>query len=61
MSTSVIYSRFRVPLGLYNRYVREIFEIWDADLHHGDVRPFACPEVICEQEPVEGEEAKSYV
>lgn len=28
-------------------YNREILKIWDANLHYGDVRPFACPTPIC--------------
>lgn len=33
-----------------NKYLRSrgIFDIRDANLHHGDIRPFACPELLCE-------------
>lgn len=47
MTATVIFNDFRAPSIWRNRYRRSEYQIWDANLHHGDVRPFACPEVIC--------------
>lgn len=52
MTTNVTYRNFKPAQFWRNKYLRNdgMFEIWDANLHHGDVRPFACPEMICEIE-----------
>lgn len=46
MSRTVIFNNFKPLTISRNKYERGRFEIWDANLHHGDVRPFACPEQI---------------
>lgn len=50
MATRIIFRDFTPASAWRNKYRRgnRIFEIWDANLHHGDVRPFACPEALCE-------------
>lgn len=47
MTSTVIFNNFKAPDLWRNKYRRSTYEIWDANLHHGDVRPFACPEFIC--------------
>ncbi len=47
MSSTVVYNNFVSPTFWRNRFRRTVFEIWDANLHHGDVRPFACPTEVC--------------
>lgn len=50
MATNAIFRNFTASEPFRNKYMRSrgIFEIKDANLHHGDVRPFACPELLCE-------------
>ena len=49
MSQLAIFNNFK-PIALHrNPFFRQgEYAIWDANLHHRDLRPFACPEVICE-------------
>lgn len=53
MATNVIFRNIANITPWRNRYMRGrgIFSIQDANLHHGDIRPFACPESICEGVP----------
>ena len=44
---------FRPANLLRSRYLRKEWAVWDANLHHGDIRPFACPEFMCETD-IEG-------
>lgn len=48
MTSTVILNDFKAPQLWRNKYRRSTYQIWDANLHHGDVRPFACPELICD-------------
>lgn len=50
MATNAIFRNFTASEPFRNKYMRSrgIFEIADANLHHGDIRPFACPELLCE-------------
>lgn len=50
MATNAIFRNFRASEPFRNKYMRSrgIFEIKDANLHHLDIRPFACPELLCE-------------
>lgn len=52
MSTTVIYNDFRPLRAFHSRFRRSELQVWDANLHHGDVRPFACPVEICIAIPV---------
>lgn len=47
MTTTVILNNFRAPQHFRNRFRRSEFQVLDANLHHGDIRPFACPEEVC--------------
>ena len=49
MSNLAIFNNFK-PINLKrNPFLREgEYALWDANLHHNDLRPFACPQVICE-------------
>ena len=49
MATNAIFRNFTVSEPFRNKYIRSrgLFEIVDANLHHGDIRPFACPEIFC--------------
>ena len=49
MTTTAIFRNFKQANFSRNRFDRgSVFEIWDANLHHGSVQPFACPEIECE-------------
>lgn len=50
MGTTAIFRNFTMSHPWRNKYTRarRLYDIWDANLHHGDVRPFACPELVCE-------------
>lgn len=48
MTTTVRINKFKAPNFSIGRYQRRDFQIFDANLHYGDVRPFACPELVCE-------------
>lgn len=48
MTATVILNNFKAPDLWRNKYRRSTYELWDANLHHGDVRPFACPTKICD-------------
>lgn len=50
MSSISIFRDFKSAELFRNKYRRSqgIYEMWDANLHHGDIRPFACPKTICE-------------
>lgn len=48
MSRTVIFNNFKAVKPLLNRFRRSEYEIRNANLHHGDVRPFACPVEICD-------------
>ena len=50
MGTTAIFRNFTMSNPWRNKYTRarRLYDIWDANLHHGDVRPFACPELVCE-------------
>ena len=50
MATNAIFRNFTASEPFRNKYMRSrgIFEIQDANLHHLDIRPFACPELLCE-------------
>lgn len=48
MTSTVIFNKFKAPSLWKNRFTRSEYELWDANIHHGDVRPFACPEQICQ-------------
>ena len=50
MGTTAIFRNFTFSNPWRNKYTRarRLYDIWDANLHHGDVRPFACPELVCE-------------
>lgn len=52
MSTTVIYNDFRPLRAFHSRYRRSELQVWDANLHYGDVRPFACPVEMCIAAPV---------
>ena len=49
MATNAIFRNFTASEPFRNKYMRSrgIFEIKDANLHHSDIRPFACPELFC--------------
>ena len=47
MPTTLIFNNFKSPQHFRNRFRRSEFQVVDANLHHGDVRPFACPEEVC--------------
>lgn len=51
MTTTVRFNKFKAPNFSIGRYQRREFKIFDANLHHGDVRPFACPELVCDSLP----------
>jgi len=52
MATTAIYRENWRVNHLSNKFLRGgSIEIWDANLRHNDVRPFACPEVVCQSEP----------
>lgn len=51
MSNLVVFNNFKPTDLLRNRYLRREWAVWDANLHHGDIRPFACPELVCEDVP----------
>lgn len=51
MTTTVRHNKFVAPNFSIGRYQRREYKIFDANLHHGDVRPFACPEIVCEGLP----------
>lgn len=51
MATAFIFNRFRSINQFANRYTRTNYECWDANLHHGDIRPFACPVEVCSSAP----------
>lgn len=49
MTTTAIFNNFRQADFSKNKFIRGgELEIWDANLHHGSVQPFACPEIACE-------------
>lgn len=50
MSSNVIFQNIANIQGWRNKYLRAhgIYDIQNANLHHGDIRPFACPEEICD-------------
>ena len=49
MTTTAIFRNLKQTNFSRNKFSRgSTLEIWDANLHHGDVRPFACPEIACE-------------
>lgn len=50
MSSNVIFQNIANVQGWRNKYLRAhgIYDIQNANLHHGDIRPFACPEVVCD-------------
>lgn len=50
MATNAIFRNFTASEPFRNKYMRSrgLFEIQDANLHHLDIRPFACPELLCE-------------
>lgn len=50
MATNAIFRNFTASEPFRNKYMRSrgLFEIADANLHHLDIRPFACPELLCE-------------
>lgn len=49
MSQLAIFNNFKPANLKRNPFLREgEYAIWDANLHHNDLRPFACPQVICE-------------
>lgn len=50
MSTVAIFKNLSNISPWRNKYMRGrgVFDIRDANLHHGDIRPFACPELVCE-------------
>ncbi len=52
MATIAIFNNLKNIFPWQNKYMRNrgVFDIRDANLHHGDIRPFACPEVICDEE-----------
>lgn len=52
MTRTVIFNDFKAVTPFRNRYRRSELEIWDANLHYGDVRPFACPVQACPGEVV---------
>ena len=49
MATNAIFRNFTASQPFRNKYMRDrgLFEIADANLHHLDIRPFACPELLC--------------
>ena len=49
MATIAIFNNLKNIFPWQNKYMRSrgVFDIRDANLHHGDIRPFACPQVIC--------------
>jgi len=49
MTSTVIFNDFKAPTLWRSRFRRSEYELWDANIHHGDVRPFACPELLCEE------------
>ena len=52
MSELAIYRNFRSINLLQSRYARTgEFVVWDANLHDNAIRPFKCPEVLCEGVP----------
>lgn len=50
MATIAIFKNLANLSPWRNKYLRGrgVFDIRDANLHHGDIRPFACPELFCE-------------
>lgn len=54
MPTTAIFRNFQSAQFWRNRYLRRdgMFQIWDANLHHGDVRPFACPVQECNEQDI---------
>lgn len=49
MTSTVVFNDFRAPTIWRNRFRRPDYQLWDANIHHGDVRPFACPEQLCDE------------
>lgn len=47
MTSTVIFNDFKSPKFWRSRFRRSEYELWDANVHHGDVRPFRCPEIMC--------------
>ena len=49
MSNLAIFNNFTDVSLITSKFARKgMFEVWDADLHDGAIRPFKCPEVICD-------------
>ena len=55
MSNLAVFNNFKPVNLLRNRYLRGEWAIWNANLHHGDIRPFACPELMCENVPIDSD------
>lgn len=52
MPTIAIFNNLKNIFPWQNKYMRNrgVFDIRDANLHHGDIRPFACPKVVCDED-----------
>ena len=54
MASNVIFQNIANVQSWRNKYLRArgIYDIQNVNLHHGDIRPFACPEIICNVDKV---------
>lgn len=54
MASNIIFQNIANIQGWRNKYLRAhgIYDIKNANLHYGDIRPFACPEEICQVDKV---------
>lgn len=52
MTTTAIFNNFKQADFWRNRYTRgSSIQIRNANLHHGDIRPFSCPVKLCDDKP----------